>query len=90
MRTATVFRRNTNLNITVPWAVTRDSRGTVFGQPLVRNNCGCQGVSASTTVMSILLRSCRRLFTPYFSQSCQKEHWVLDELPATCAATPGG
>ena len=45
MRTATVFRRNTNLNITVPWAVTRDSRGTVFGQPLRRNNCGCQGVS---------------------------------------------
>ena len=34
LRTEIVFRRNANTNITVPWAVTRDSRGTVFGQPL--------------------------------------------------------
>ena len=88
MRTATVFRRNSTLNITVLWAITPDSRGTVFGQPLGRNNCGCQGVSASTTVVSILLSSCRRRFTPYFSQSCQKEHWVLDELPAPCSEIP--
>ena len=33
MRTEIEFRRNANSNITVPWAVTRDSRGTVFGQP---------------------------------------------------------
>ena len=65
MRTETVFRKNANSNISVLWAVTRDSRGTVFGQPLGRNNCGCQGVSVSTTVMSILLRSCRLFHTVF-------------------------
>ena len=34
MRTEIVFRRNAYSNITVPCAVTRDSRGTVFSQPL--------------------------------------------------------
>ena len=81
MRTEIEFRRNANSNITVPWAVTRDSRGTVFGQPLGRNNCGCQGVPASPTVMKTLLRSCRQRSTPYFFQSCRKAHRVLDGRP---------
>ena len=54
MRTERVFRKNANSNITVTWTVTRDSRGTVFGQPLGRNNCRCQGVSKSSTVMNLL------------------------------------
>ena len=81
MRTEIVFRRNGNSNITVPWAVTRDGRGTVFGQPLGRNNCGCQGVSASPTVMRTLLRSCPQRSTPHFFQSCRKAHRVLDGRP---------
>ena len=59
MRTEIVNRRNANSNITVPWTVNLDSCGTVFGQPMGRKKCGCQGVSGSSTVMNTLLRSCR-------------------------------
>ena len=38
-RTETVSRNNANSNITLPWAVNRDSSGTVFGRPLGRKNC---------------------------------------------------
>ena len=82
MRTEIVFRRKANSNITVPWAVNRDSRGTVFGQPLRLESDGTEELMMPGCVS---IANCQEHTA---DQSCRKADWVLDDFPKTSPAVP--
>ena len=72
----------------MPQAVTRDSRGSVFGQPLRLESDGVD--DARVCWHRQLSRAYCWLSSTLYYQSCRKADWVLDDVPATCPAIPGG